>query len=72
MPRNLNDIIADLPPEEQLAIEARYQILKREVEGLREHTAFPVEDQSASVPGATKALRSTSQNQRGSKKDRHE
>lgn len=36
MGRNLNDIIAALPPGEQEAIEARYQDMKQEVEGLRE------------------------------------
>lgn len=36
MGRNLNDIIAALPPEEQAAIDARYQDMKQEVEGLRE------------------------------------
>lgn len=36
MGRTLNEIIAELPPEEQERIEARYQQLKQEVEGLRE------------------------------------
>lgn len=36
MGRSLNDIIAELPPDEQERIEARYQELKQEVEGLRE------------------------------------
>jgi DNA-binding XRE family transcriptional regulator len=36
MARSLNDIIAALPADEQAAIEARYQELKQEVEGLRE------------------------------------
>ncbi|MFN3319997.1 MAG: XRE family transcriptional regulator [Allorhizobium sp.] len=36
MGRSLNDIIASLPPEEQAAIDARYQDMKQEVEGLRE------------------------------------
>lgn len=36
MGRNLKQIIADLPPERQERIEARYQKLKQEVEGLRE------------------------------------
>ena len=36
MARNLNDIIAALPADEQAAIESRYQELKQEVEGLRE------------------------------------
>lgn len=36
MARSLNEIIAELPLEEQAAIEARYQALKQEVEGLRE------------------------------------
>lgn len=36
MPRSLNEIIAELPPERQAEIEARYQVLKQEVEGLRE------------------------------------
>ncbi len=30
--RSLNEIIAELPPEEQEGIEARYQVLKQEVE----------------------------------------
>lgn len=36
MARSLNDFIAELPPERQAAIEARYQELKQEVESLRE------------------------------------
>ena len=36
MARSLNEIIAELPPERQADIEARYQDLKQEVEGLRE------------------------------------
>jgi len=36
MARSLNDIIASLPLDEQEEIEARYQDLKQEVEGLRE------------------------------------
>ncbi len=36
MGRNLNQIIAELPPERQEGVEARYQELKREVEGLRQ------------------------------------
>jgi transcriptional regulator with XRE-family HTH domain len=36
MGRNLNQIIAELPPERQERIEARYQELKQGVEGLRE------------------------------------
>jgi len=36
MGRNLNQIIAELPPERQERIEARYQELKQEVESLRE------------------------------------
>ncbi len=36
MARSLNDMLADLPPERQAAVEARYQELKQEVEGLRE------------------------------------
>ncbi len=36
MGRSLNEIIAELPPEEQGQIEARYQELKQEVESLRE------------------------------------
>lgn len=36
MGRSLNQIIADLPPERKERIEARYQKLKQEVEGLRE------------------------------------
>jgi DNA-binding XRE family transcriptional regulator len=34
--RTLDQVIAELPPERQERIEARYQELKREVEGLRE------------------------------------
>jgi DNA-binding XRE family transcriptional regulator len=36
MGRNLSQIIADLPAERQERIDARYQELKQEVEGLRE------------------------------------
>ena len=36
MARSLNEFIAELPADEQAEIEARYQILKQEVEGLRE------------------------------------
>ena len=36
MTRSLNEIIAELPPERQADIEARYKVLKQEVEGLRE------------------------------------
>ncbi len=36
MGRTIDEIIAELPAEEQAAIEARYQVLKQEVEGLRE------------------------------------
>ncbi|OYX32225.1 MAG: XRE family transcriptional regulator [Brevundimonas subvibrioides] len=36
MARSLNEIIAELPLEEQAEIEARYQELKQEVESLRE------------------------------------
>ncbi len=36
MARGMNDIIADLPANEQQEIEARYHDLKQEVEGLRE------------------------------------
>lgn len=36
MGRSLDDIIAALPHDEQVAIEARHAELKREVEGLRE------------------------------------
>jgi predicted XRE-type DNA-binding protein len=36
MGRNLNQIIAELSPERQERIEARYQELRQEVEGLRE------------------------------------
>ena len=36
MGRNLDEIIAGLPPERQKRIEARYQELKQEVESLRE------------------------------------
>jgi len=36
MARSLKDFIAALPADEQAAIEARYQELRQEVEGLRE------------------------------------
>lgn len=36
MARSLNDMLAELPPERQAAVEARYEELKQEVEGLRE------------------------------------
>ncbi len=36
MGRTIDEIIAQLPAEEQATIEARYQVLKQEVEGLRE------------------------------------
>lgn len=36
MGRNLNQIIAELPPKRQQRIEGRYQELKQEVESLRE------------------------------------
>ncbi len=36
MGRTLDEVIASLPADEQAAIEARYQELKQEVEGLRE------------------------------------
>ena len=36
MGRSLNEIIAALPPEEQAEIDARYQDMKQDVEGLRE------------------------------------
>jgi DNA-binding XRE family transcriptional regulator len=36
MGRNLNQIIADLPPDRQAGIDARYRGMKDEVEGLRE------------------------------------
>lgn len=36
MGRSLDEIIAELPPEQQAAIDERYQGLKQEVEGLRE------------------------------------
>jgi transcriptional regulator with XRE-family HTH domain len=36
MGRSLDDIIAALPNDEQVAVEARYRELKQEVEGLRE------------------------------------
>jgi predicted XRE-type DNA-binding protein len=36
MVRSLNDMLADLPPERQAGVEARYRELKQEVEGLRE------------------------------------
>lgn len=36
MVRSLNDMLAELPPERQARVEARYQELKQEIEGLRE------------------------------------
>jgi DNA-binding XRE family transcriptional regulator len=36
MARSLNEIIAALPADEQVAVETRYQELRQEVEGLRE------------------------------------
>jgi transcriptional regulator with XRE-family HTH domain len=36
MGRKLSQIVAELPPERQARIEARYQALREEVEGLRE------------------------------------
>ena len=36
MGRNLNQIIADLPPDRQPRIDARYREMKAEVDGLRE------------------------------------
>lgn len=36
MARNLKDFIAALPADEQAEIEARYQVLRQEVDGLRE------------------------------------
>ena len=36
MGRNLNQIIAELPPERQERVEARYQELRQEVESLPE------------------------------------
>jgi hypothetical protein len=36
MGRTLDQVIAELPPERRTRIEARYQELKQEVEGLRE------------------------------------
>jgi DNA-binding XRE family transcriptional regulator len=36
MGRTLDQVIADLPPERRKRVEARYEELKREVEGLRE------------------------------------
>lgn len=36
MGRNLNQIIADLPPDRQARIDARYREMKDEVDGLRE------------------------------------
>jgi transcriptional regulator with XRE-family HTH domain len=36
MGRNLNQIIADLPPDRRARIDARYREMKDEVEGLRE------------------------------------
>lgn len=35
MGRSLDDVIASLPPDQQAAVEARYQELREEVEGLR-------------------------------------
>src|SRR3546814_7860672 len=36
MGRNRDEIIAEMPPERQADVAARYQVLKQEVEGLRE------------------------------------
>ena len=36
MARSLNEFIAELPADEQAEIETRYQVIKQEVEGLRE------------------------------------
>src|SRR3546814_19567518 len=36
MGRNLDEIIAEMPPERQADVEARYQVLKQEVDGLRD------------------------------------
>jgi len=36
MGRNLNQVIAELPPSRQARIDARYREMKEEVEGLRE------------------------------------
>jgi DNA-binding XRE family transcriptional regulator len=36
MGRTLDEVIAELPPERRTRVEARYQELKQEVEGLRE------------------------------------
>src|SRR5277367_2182035 len=36
MVQSLNDMLADLPPDRQAGVEARYQELKQEIEGLRE------------------------------------
>jgi hypothetical protein len=36
MGRNLNQVIADLPPDRQARIDARYRQMKDDVEGLRE------------------------------------
>jgi transcriptional regulator with XRE-family HTH domain len=36
MSKSLNELVAELPPDEQQHIEARYQELKQEVESLRE------------------------------------
>jgi transcriptional regulator with XRE-family HTH domain len=36
MGRSLNQIVEELPPERQERVEARYQALKQEVEGLRQ------------------------------------
>lgn len=40
MSKSLNELIAELPPDEKEHIEARYQELKQEVEGLRELRAL--------------------------------
>src|SRR5271154_1553355 len=36
MVRSLSDMLVDLPPERQAGVEARYQELRQEIEGLRE------------------------------------
>jgi hypothetical protein len=40
MGRNLNDVIAELPPARRARIDAQYNTLKQEVESLRELPYF--------------------------------
>ena len=51
MGRTLDQVIAELPPERQERVEARYQELKQEVEGLRELREVPPRS-SANVAAA--------------------